>query len=75
MRSGYWNDLKLGRKGLLTALFPSVSLLIGFIAMYELAAAERRAQTWAWHSLEVRHEIARALTALSAEEASTRDMP
>ena len=72
MRSGYWNDLKLGRKGLLTALFPSVSLLIGFIAMYELSAAERRAQTWVWYSLDVRHEIARTLTALAAEESSTR---
>lgn len=72
MRSGYWNDLNLGRKGLITALFPSVSLLIGFIAMYELSAAERRAQSWVWHSLEVRHEIARALSALAAEESSTR---
>jgi PAS domain S-box-containing protein len=72
MKSGFWNDLNLGRKGLITALFPSVSLLIGFIAMYELSAAERRAQTWVWHSLEVRHEIARALTALAAEESSTR---
>ena len=72
MRSGYWNDLNLGRKGLITALFPSVALLIGFIAMYELSAAERRAQRWVSQSLEVRHEISRALTALAAEESLTR---
>ena len=72
MRSGYWNDLKLGRKGLATALFPSVALLLGFVALYELSMAERRAQLRVSHTLDVRQQIAHALTALTAEEASAR---
>ncbi len=72
MKSRFWNDLKLGQKGLLTALFPSVALLIGFIALYALSTAERRAQRRVSHTLDVRQQIAHALTALNAEEASAR---
>src|SRR5689334_5024182 len=72
MKSGFWNDLKLGQKGLLTALFPSVALLLGFVALCALSTAERRAQRRVSHTLDVRQQIAHALTALTAEEASAR---
>jgi PAS domain S-box-containing protein len=70
MTSGYWNNLKLARKGLIVALLPVISLLVGFAALVGLSAAERRAQRRVEHTLEVRHQIARALTGIVSSESS-----
>ncbi len=70
MTSGYWNDLKLARKGLVVALLPVASLLLGFAALYGLSAAERRAQAWVEHTLQVRNQISRALAGIVTGESS-----
>jgi PAS domain S-box-containing protein len=72
MTSGYWNDLKLARKGLIVALLPMISLLVGFASLAGLSAAERRAQRRVEHTLEVRHQIARALTGVVSGESAGR---
>jgi PAS domain S-box-containing protein len=72
MTSGYWNDLKLARKGLIVALLPTISLLVGFASLAGLSAAERRAQRRVEHTLEVRHQIARALTGVVSGESAGR---
>ena len=72
MTSGYWNDLRLARKGLVVAILPSISLLVGFAALYGLSAAERHAQARIEHTLEVRNELGRALTGIVTSGSSAR---
>ncbi len=72
MTSGYWNDLRLARKGLVVAILPSISLLVGFAALYGLSAAERRAQTRIDDTLEVRNELSRALAGVVTSGSSAR---
>jgi PAS domain S-box-containing protein len=70
MTPGYWNDLKLARKGLVVAVLPVASLLLGFAALYGLSAAERKAQMRIQHTLEVRNQIGRALGGIVTAESS-----
>jgi PAS domain S-box-containing protein len=70
MTSGYWNDLKLARKGLVVAILPVACLLLGFAALYGLSMAERRAQARIQHTLEVRNQISRALAGIVTAESS-----
>ncbi len=72
MTSGYWNDLKLARKGLIVAVLPSASLLLGFAALYFLSVAERRAQQRIEHTLEIRNEIGAALAGVATGESSAQ---
>src|SRR5580765_4913905 len=72
MTSGYWNDLKLARKGLIVVLLPVACLLLGFAALYGLSSAEWNAQRRIARTLEIRQEIARVLTGIVASDSSAR---
>jgi len=72
MTSGYWNNLKLARKGLVVAVLPVASLLLGFAALCGLSMAERRAQARIENTLEVRNQISRALAGIVMGESSAR---
>lgn len=72
MTSGYWNDLKLARKGLVVVVSPVASLLLGFAALYGLSLAEGRAQARIEHTLEVRNQISHALAGIVTGESSAR---